>query len=269
MTAVQMESMVSEMPPRAPRPGVVERLTLILDAFSVDTEILRLEDITRGTGLPRSTAFRLLTQLVDLHWLEHTSAGYRLGIRLQGIGGRGADHSELRSAASGFLNDLHLRTGAVAHLTVLEGRSVHFLDKVGGAASSRVPSQVAARLPAARTVSGRALLACLEPEQVDRLMAMGSRRAGEPGSALHAQLNRIRRHRGISYAPGDRCPLRISAVAAPIHGPAGAVAAISLASTGVVELERLAPLVFAAARRTGRALFPERPERRLVSVRSG
>ncbi len=268
MTAMYMDSMVPEIPPRVPRPGVVERLTLILDAFSVDTETLRLEDITRGTGLPRSTAFRLLTQLVDLHWLEHTSAGYRLGVRLQGIGRRAVDHSELRSAASGFLNELYLRTGAVVHLTVLEGRSVHFLDKIGGAASSRIPSQVAARLPAARTVSGRALLACLEPEQVDTLMAMGSPRAGDPRPALHAQLNRIRRHRGISYAPGDQCPLRISAVAAPIYGPAGAVAAISLASTGVVELGRLAPLVFTAASRTGRAMFPGRPARRLVSVRS-
>ncbi|NLU83478.1 helix-turn-helix domain-containing protein [Rhodococcus sp. HNM0569] len=266
---MQTDAVVSESSSRVPRPSVVERLTQILDVFAGnELHPLRLEDIARKSGLPRSTAFRLLTQLVDLHWLEHTSRGYRLGIRLQGVGGGADGHTELRAAASGILNEVHLRTGAVAHLTVLEGRTVHFLDKVGGAASSRVPSQVAARMPAASVVSGRALLACLAPERVDVLMSLGPDPTGDADlSALHAQLSRIRQRRGIAFAPGEKCPLRISAVAAPVIGPDGAVGAVSVASCGVVELGMLAPLVFSAARHIARTLFPGRRQNRLLAVR--
>lgn len=264
---IQMDSVAVSKPARVPRPGVVERLTQVLDAFADGPPHLLLDDITRITGLPRSTAFRLLTQLVDLHWLERGARGYCLGVRVQRISGRVGDYSELRAAAYDALNELQQRTGGVAHLTVLEGASVHFLDRTGGAASNGIPSQVAVRVPAEKTVSGRALLACLMPEQVEVLMSLGEQPLpNEKLCALHAQLNRVRQRRGVSHVSGEKCPLTISAVAAPVRGPDGAVAAISLACHGVVELGRMAPLVSSAARRTSELLFPTLSERRLRTV---
>lgn len=144
--------------PREQRPSVAERFTQILDVFASGPDRMFLEEITAATGLPRSTVFRLLTQLVDLHWVEHDSRGYGPGLRMQTMA-RPRDYSQLRAAAAGLLNDLQIGTGGVAHLTVLEGSSVYFLDRIGGAASAGIPSQVATRLPAESTVSGRALLA--------------------------------------------------------------------------------------------------------------
>ncbi|MFX1760877.1 IclR family transcriptional regulator [Rhodococcus sp. As11] len=264
---IRMDQGVASGPARVPRPGVVERLTQILDAFADGPQHMLLEDITRATGLPRSTAFRLLTQLVDLHWLERGSRGYRLGVRVQRISGRVGDYSELRAAAYDVLNELQSRTGGVAHLTVLEGTSVHFLDRIGGVARNGIPSRVAVRVPAQDTVSGRALLACLMPEQVELLMSLGEHPLPTDRlSALHAQLNRVRQQRGVSHVPGEKCPLTISAVATPVRGPDGAIAAISLACRGVVELGRMAPLVRSAARRTSELLFPTSAERRLRTV---
>ena len=255
MTLAQTDPTMVETTPDLPRPSVAGRLTQILDVFATGPERMRLEDIARLTGLPRSTAFRLLTQLVDLQWMEHDSRGYRLGLRLLGISR--SDHSELRAAASAVLNELHVSTGGVAHLTVLEGSSVYYLDKIGGAASSGIPSRVAARLPAESTVSGRALLAGLAPEQVDSLLSTTSgtdRTAHLP--RLHAQLNRVRQQRGISYVPGESCPMEISAVAAPVLGPHGVVGAVSVACPGVVALGAVAPMVWSAARQTSQTLFP-------------
>ena len=66
-------------------PSMVERMTLILDAFPGRTSTLSLEDVARRTRLPRSTAHRILDQLVRARWLEHTEFGYRLGPRALGL----------------------------------------------------------------------------------------------------------------------------------------------------------------------------------------
>lgn len=239
---------------RTPRPGVADRMTQILDVFLLGDDRLLLDDVSSATDLPRSTTFRMLSQLVRLHWLEHTGQGYRLGVRARAL--RGTDTDLLRSAAAPILNDLHLRSGAVAHLSVLEGTTVRYLDKIGGAAAGRVPSRVGARLAPHLTVSGRCLLALMLPEEVDELLAAGGYQERSPSrlARLHAELERIRSRHGLAIDEAERCALRIAAVAAPVHGPDGVVGAISLAIPHPVPAHDLAPLVVLAARRVTRAL---------------
>ncbi len=176
---------------------------------------------------------------------------------------RTKDHSRLRGAASGILNDLHASTRGVVHLTVLEGASTYFLDRIGGAASAAIPSQVATYLPAESTISGRVLLAGLEPEQVDALLTAGPRvHSRSDLDALHHRLNRIRQRHGLDVIPRRACHMAISSVAAPITGPNGIEAAISVSCVGTVELSNIAPLVWSATRRISRALHHQGENRR-------
>lgn len=73
-------------------PSMAERFTLVLDEFAGPSARLTLEDVARRTHLPRSTAHRILDQLVRLGWLEHTAVGYSLGWRALGLGGRDHGH---------------------------------------------------------------------------------------------------------------------------------------------------------------------------------
>lgn len=241
---------------RPSRSSVVERVTQILDVFMLDQEHLLLEDVATFAGLPRSTTFRILTQLTHLGWVEHGPRGYRLGIRAQGVRSRvPGDHDALRAATVNVLNELHAATGAVAHLGVLEGGRVRYLDKVGGAVVGSVPSRVGGRLPADRTACGKALLACLPPERVEALVAADSQRHRLPDFAtLHRQLNLIRAQRGVAIDSADQCAAGITAIAAPILGPDGVVGAISLATRSRLSLEKVAPMVIGATRRSAQLL---------------
>lgn len=242
------------------RPGVAERLTQILDVFASGPETVLLEDVIRITELPRSTAFRLLTQLVQLEWLEHDSSGYRLGAmaaRLGGGGARTVDHAPLRAAAAQPLNDLHLATGAVAHLAVLERGSVHFLDKIGGPFVHTVPSHVGRRLPAIGSMLGLALLANETPEQVDNWIPNTTpRQSVWEQASLHGTLNKVRQRRGIALIAAQHSQHNIGVVATTVNGPHGSVASIGLAGLGLEQVERFAPLVAQAAARTSKALYP-------------
>src|SRR3546814_14453043 len=100
---------------------MVERMTLILDAFRGPTTRLTLEQVAPATHLPRSTAHRILDQPVKLSWLEHTSFGYALGSRSLKLGDAGARGSnDLRAAAAPKLHELMVLTGLVVQLAVLD-----------------------------------------------------------------------------------------------------------------------------------------------------
>lgn len=237
--------------------SMVERMTLIMDAFAGQRARLTLEDIARATRLPRSTAHRILDQLVRLDWLDHSPSGYRLGRRALAFGSGEGSHAGIRAAAAPFLHRLQLRTGMVAELAVLDGPDVLYLDKAGGRSALTVPSRVGGRAPAHCTALGKAILAWLAPEQVDALTGETSHRRGGRAAAgagpLYQELWQVRQRRGLAFERGECCP-GVAAVAAAIHDSEGPAAAIALAGGSTAPLERVAPLVAHAAQQVSRAL---------------
>src|SRR3546814_16442322 len=136
---------------------MVERMPLTLDAFRSPTTRLTLEHVARATHLPRSTALRILVQLVKLSWLEHTSFGYALGsrsLKLGDAGDRGSN--DLRAAAAPKLHELLVRPGLVVPLAVLDEGQVSSLDKMGGRFAAPVPSRGGGRAPAPPPPLGQA-----------------------------------------------------------------------------------------------------------------
>lgn len=259
--------------PRQELPAsMVERMTLILDAFDGCSARLTLEDVARKTHLPRSTTHRILEQLVRLEWLDHSAFGYSLGRRALGLGGQANAHGELRGAAAPLLHELQLKTGMVVHLAVLEGAEVYYLDKVGGRFAAAVPSRVGGRIVAHSTALGKAMLAWLEPEVVDDLL--GSRigrltnRTIGALSTLHQELNRIRQRHGLAFERGE-CVPSIACAAAAVRGPEGPVGSISLVGDIQTPLEKVAPLAVDAARQVSSMLFSGTPGRRTRRQMSG
>lgn len=240
--------------------SMIERMTLILDAFTDRGARLRLDQIAAHTGLPRSTSHRIAEQLVRLGWLMQTADGYALGQRAVQLGGGVSDHGELRAAAAPALSELQARSGKTAHLGILDFGEVVVLDKIGGGDAFRVPSQVGGRLACHATALGKAMLAWLPPEEVDTLLGRGlrpyTRNTITDVRILHQELRRIRGRHGLSYTC-DEYVGGVSCAGVAVRCPDGTQAAISIcdASSGS-QLEWLAPLVLDAARRISQRLDP-------------
>lgn len=236
----------------AQAPSMVQRMTAIIDAFEGRSRCRSLEDVAAITGLPRSTTHRILDQLVDIGWLVHSSMGYSLGWRTRQFKTVGNLHDQLREIAASSLHELAMHTGLVVHLVILEGPSVRYLDKVGGALLPAVPSRVGGCIPADRTAVGRACLAYLPAEEVDDIVRQHRASGGRPvleGEALHRELSAIRRRGGIAFLASG-ASRGLHCVAAAIHHDRSALqAGISLCDTrGGQNLERFAPLVLDRAR---------------------
>ncbi|MGW5382405.1 IclR family transcriptional regulator [Nocardia sp. NPDC003963] len=244
-------------------PSMVERMTRILDAFDSRATRLSLEEVARRAQLPRSTVYRILHQLTESSWIEHTAFGYALGRRALGLGGSDGN-DRIRAAAAPLLHELHLRTGMVVHLTVLDGGESRYLDKVGGRFATRLPSRVGGCAPAYSTAGGKAILAGLEPEAVDRLYRTALvRRTGKTiaeRATLHHELSRIRLRGGLAFDDSESV-LGVACVGAAVRGHSGPVAAVSLCGEArSVRFDHIAPLVANISREVSRTLFPGSPD---------
>jgi DNA-binding IclR family transcriptional regulator len=249
-----------------PPVSMVERMTLVLDAFDAASPRLTLAELTERTGIPRSTTHRILDQLVELRWLEHSGQSYALGMRALELGGLAAAHHELRDIASPLLGQLHTRTGAVASLAVLDRRDVVFVDRHGRGLSSDVVTRVGGRAPTHATSAGKAMLAwgddaALRTAYPQRLPTRTPRTITSL-DALRQDLAQVRARGGVAYEREELTPGSAS-VAVALRGTGRPVAALMLSGDArSVSLERLAPFVQEAARQASRALFPEPGARR-------
>ncbi|MFC6010667.1 IclR family transcriptional regulator [Nocardia lasii] len=248
----------------APPTSMIERMTLILDAFDATTPTLTLLGLSERTGLPRSTVHRILDQMIRLRWLAHTPGGYRLGLRVLELGGLAAEQNELREVVGPLLYELSQRTGMVGHLAVLDGREVLFLDRAGGRGRAVIPTRVGGRLPAHCTAVGKALLATLEPGIAEASLrgnaVARTARTIVNRAELHRELTRIRNRQGVAVDTEESLP-GVGCVAVPIRGRGVAVAAISLSGTvkgerAALDTARLARALAEVAKEAARTLAP-------------
>lgn len=255
MTTMLSDSMVSDSAPAAVQSSLplsmVERMTLIMEAFDRPLARLTLDEVTQHTGLPRSTAHRILDQLVRCGWLIHAKTHYSLGSRALTLGGRERAQHELRSAAADIAQDLAFRTGTYVHIATLAGAEVFYLEMFSGRSGSRPGSQVGGRAPAHCTAVGKAILATLTPEYVDNQYAdsLGNVRTMHSirdMSALHRELARVRGRNGLALERGE-CFTDLACLGAAIRSDDGTVGGISVVTPRDQALEPLVPMVLRAA----------------------
>jgi len=205
--------------------AVIDRVSLVLDAFDGPGR-LTLAQIVRRTGLPRSSAHRMLERLVKLRWLRRDGRDYELGMRLVELGSLAVHQDRLHRAAIPMLHDLHRATGLVVHLAVLDGADVMYLEKIGDRMIAAIPTRVGGRQPAHCAAVGKAMLAYAEQTDSVDLSSRKTKYSISSPAQLSAELDKVRTH-GMAFDREETLP-GFGCVAAPIGGPGQAVAAVSV-----------------------------------------
>jgi len=212
-----------------------------------------LDRIVRALDIPRSSAYHLLTAMVDEGFVVHLAdeRTYGLGVAAHEIGSGYARQEPLQRIARRPLAELVDRTGQTAHLAVIHGRDVLYVVEERAPGRPPLVTDVGVRLPAQLTASGRAILAGLPVSQVRALYpdreAFVDRHGKGPSSltALRSVLSETRR-RGYAVEDGEVSP-GFASVAAPVvdHNDLP-VAGLAVTFTGPVDL----PAIVAEVRRT-------------------
>lgn len=168
--------------------------------------------LARQLGVPRSSLYQLARAMMDEGFLVHypEERAYGLSSLVTEIGAGMLQTERLRRLAHPLLERLVVETVTplVAHLVVLTGAEVTYVDRLSAPRSPTTVSNIGVRLPAHLTATGRSALAAMPREQVRAVYPHRDalyRRTGPGPSTLPEldELLRVARERGWAVEDGD------------------------------------------------------------------
>jgi IclR family acetate operon transcriptional repressor len=229
--------------PRTGQPAIrhvaaVQRAVAVLDALAgriadpdeagaslpTSTE-LGTNEIARRTGINASTVSRLLATLADAGLVEHVpgTGRYRLGLRLLQLGNAVLERMDLREIARPHLVALSQATGETVTLSTPGEREAVTVDYVQSPSYVQSVAQVGRPSAAHATAVGKVFLAYDGELPAGELQAFTGRTLTDR-ERLATEIEQVRRL-GHAQALGEREDA-LNAIAAPVLGAGGALAAI-------------------------------------------
>ena len=247
-------------------PAVTRALTL-LDRLARQREPMSLARLASDLALPKSSVHGLCSTLVSFGYLRRQPDGaFQIGPRVMGL-------AEAFVAGTGVAQEFNGLWDAATPpeetivLSVLDGAEVVYVAARNGARPLGLAFNVGMRLPAHLAASGRAMLACREPEALRRLLPEGALpRLTDRGPATLDELLRdlaATRKRGYSIDDED-VREGVHCYGAPVFDASGqAVAGIGVcvhkSALGTDRGERHVRTLLDAAQRLSQRLGCELP----------
>ena len=211
--------------------SVIGRVVRVLDSFDSTRVSQTPAEIAERTGLPRSTAHRLVTDLVAHGLLERDDEGaVRIGMRLWELTTRGSHALRLRQLALPFMEEVQSRIREHTQLGVREHDEVLFLERLSARDAGANVTRVAGRLPLHASSSGLVLLANASAHEQDRYLS-GRLAAVSPETLTDAAVLRRKlaevRKLGHAYSPGSIEEVS-TGIAVPVRDASGVIAALGV-----------------------------------------
>ncbi len=208
--------------------SVTTRAFQLLEAFTADRRELTLTELARRTGLPLSTAHRLVQDLTRWGALERDDGGrYRIGLRLWEVASLAPRGLGLRKLAMPYMEDLLQITHENVQLAVRDRLEVVFIEHIAGRRAVPTLTRVGGRLPLHLTGVGLVLLAHA-PIEVQEEVLSAPLVGFTPQSIVGArQLRRVLsevRQAGHAVSK-QQVTMDSVSIAAPVHGADGTVVA--------------------------------------------
>jgi IclR family transcriptional regulator, acetate operon repressor len=245
---------------------VLQSVTTALGVFEMVArhQPIGLSELSRRTGVNKSTVQRCLQTLSDQGWLrteDEQSAKWVITARILEVGRQVKDGNSLSQAALPTMMRLRDATQENVHLAVAEVYDSVLLERLESPHPIRIFYAIGSRVPLNAAAAGKAMLAYWDPEALSSFIAAGLRRMTDStiidANRLRKELVEIRKRGWASTV--NELDDGASAVAAPIlnHSgkPIGAVS-VSAPSSRMTNAKRLsyAELVVQSAFEISRAL---------------
>lgn len=177
--------------------GTVGKALGVLDLVAAQEGPVRFAELQRLSPLPKATLYRLVQTLVAEEMLSQDAGtnAYSLGMRLVRLAHTAWRQASLAPVARPHLEALADQTGYTVHLGQLDYGHVLYLDRIGDA--NATVSDAGKIAPAYCTAVGKAMLAYLDPMQLEQVLALQSFQRLTPATlasetVLRQTLERVR-----------------------------------------------------------------------------
>lgn len=240
-----------------PGDGTVGKALDVLDRVAAFGRPVRFSELLENSAFPKATLYRFLQTLTSQGMLSYDAdrQTYALGVRLVRLAHAAWQQSSLAPVARPYIDALSREAGETVHLAQLDHGQVLYVDKRNAREPIEMFSQAGKVGPAYCTGVGKAMLAFLPGDEIDRVLPQQSfhrftANTITDAAALRQELAAIRA-RGYAFDNEEHEP-GIICIAAPILTATGRVlGALSVTTatsrSSLAGLEELAPSVRRAA----------------------
>lgn len=224
---------LTEQGPRGGMQSVLRSLET-LEAIS-RLQPVRLSNLSRAVGLPKTTVVRIVKTLSEAGWIaSDTDFGdpvWALTPRALAVGATVSAGVDLRDVARPTLQELGAATDENIHLSKPDGDSMVLIERVPSSRAVQTVANIGDRVPTHLTASGWAYLAQLTPEEVDEVLpeklAAYTDLSVVDRAAIIRELGEVR-ERGYAVNPGRWRADVASVGAAIVNGAGRPIAALSV-----------------------------------------
>ncbi|GAA3985512.1 IclR family transcriptional regulator [Streptomyces plumbiresistens] len=242
----------------------LSRSFAILHACRRGTAPMTLTELSRRSGIPAATAYRLSLELIAEGALERNDDGtLQIGIGLWELGSAAPRQRGLRRAARPVMQSLAGHTDTVVQLAVAGHHEAVCVEKITGSRAVVHVTEVAGSLPLHSTGVGKVILAYSDDPGVRAILQAASfhrynaRTIANPGR-LATELAGVRAAQ-VGYSRGELTPGTASVAAPVFDAESRFVAALGVLTPEVEQVDRLAPEVRRAADAISRRLHVGAP----------
>jgi len=214
-----------------------------LELFTAEHPSLTLTEVVQALKLSKSTAFRVLSTLESLGYLERDPATrrYRPSLKVLQLGFTALNSLEVGQVARPFLARLAQEVNETVSLGVLDGMNVIYVDRIRTRAIVGVVLEIGSHVSAHCTSLGKVLLADLPLDELDRRLADADLASFTPRTITDRQalLAEVAQARQRGYAMSDEeLAVGLRAAAAPIRDATQKAAAAINVSGSVTTISR-------------------------------
>ncbi|WP_460000399.1 IclR family transcriptional regulator [Paradesulfitobacterium aromaticivorans] len=177
----------------------VEKACDILLAFDEENLEYGVTELSKRLNLTKSTVHKLLLTFEHkgLIFQNPDNGKYSLSLKIFQLANLYLDKLEVKNVVKPYMERLSEKFNETVHFAVLDEDEVVYIEKIEGKQAVNIYSRIGRRSPLHCPGVGKAILACLPPEQVQRIVVRKGLKAFTPYTitdieALQAELNRIR-----------------------------------------------------------------------------
>ncbi|MBQ0137916.1 MAG: IclR family transcriptional regulator [Kurthia sp.] len=148
--------------------------TNILKLFSIDTPYLSVTEIALRTGLSKGAVSKIMATLVSQDFVKREQQrGFSLGYTVINLAGVALTKNKIRELMSPILTQVAFDLKEDAHLAVLDGYDIIYLEKIYSTKHTKAKTILGGRNPAHSTSSGKILLASQNERFIKALIENG------------------------------------------------------------------------------------------------
>ncbi len=243
---------------------VLQRAMDVLEVIGTSSEPVSLKNITEKVGLPKSTVYRILSNLESRGYVCCSNeGGYRLGLTFLTLGQKAERGFELKRLARPHMTKLNQLTSESVHLGMLARNKVLYLDSIDSPHTIRLVAQIGGSNLLHCTSLGKALLIAHSDEEIKQILVeVGmERRTHYTLVTPEAFLKEMEVVRRVGFGFDDReSDNECFCIGAPIYNHLGQVLAAISVSGPISRVSRrtaetiVAPRLIEATRSISRSL---------------